>query len=77
MINPDDLEKLQQQLDDTVGLHHRPQESDLHNLTYLRCILKETLRLHPPIPVLLHETAAETELAGYRIPAKSRVFINA
>ncbi|TYK16695.1 cytochrome P450 84A1-like [Cucumis melo var. makuwa] len=77
MRNPDDLKKLQQQLDATVGLHHRPQESDLHNLTYLRCILKETLRLHPPIPLLLHETAADTKLAGYRIPAKSRVFINA
>lgn len=77
MKNPDDLNKLQQELTATVSLHQRPQESDFENLTYLKCALKETLRLHPPIPLLLHETAADTEVAGYRIPAKSRVVINA
>ncbi|CAL2273979.1 unnamed protein product [Prunus armeniaca] len=36
----------------------------------------ETLRLHPPIPLLLHETAEDAEVAGYHIPKKSRVMIN-
>ncbi|BBH09324.1 ferulic acid 5-hydroxylase 1 [Prunus dulcis] len=39
--------------------------------------VKESLRLHPPIPLLLHETAEETSVAGYSFPVGSRVYINA
>lgn len=76
MRSPDDLKKVQQELTNVVGLHRRVEESDFDKLTYLKCTLKETLRLHPPIPLLLHETAEEAEVAGYRIPARSRVIIN-
>ncbi|XP_057469329.1 cytochrome P450 84A1-like [Actinidia eriantha] len=77
MKNPEDLKKVQQELSDVVGLHRRVEESDFDKLTYLKCALKETLRLHPPIPLLLHETADHAEVAGYSIPARSRVMINA
>ncbi|KAJ4831548.1 hypothetical protein Tsubulata_017972 [Turnera subulata] len=77
MKSPEDLKKVQQELADVVGLNRRVQESDLENLRYLKCALKETLRLHPPIPLLLHETAEDSVVAGYRIPARSRVMINA
>ncbi|CAN1826805.1 Cytochrome P450 84A1 [Linum perenne] len=52
-------------------------QRDLDKLTFLKCILKETLRLHPPIPLLLHETAEDTEVSGYFIPKRSRVMVNA
>lgn len=77
MKSPEDLKKVQQELADVVGLNRRIEESDFEKLTYLKCTLKETLRLHPPIPLLLHETAEEAEVAGYYIPARSRVMINA
>ncbi|OAY57485.1 cytochrome P450 84A1 [Manihot esculenta] len=77
MRTPEELKKVQQELADVVGLERRVEESDFDKLTYLKCTLKETLRLHPPIPLLLHETAEDTEVAGYYIPAKSRVIINA
>ena len=77
MKSPEDLKKVQQELADVVGLNRPVQEGDLEKLTYFRCVLKETLRLHPPIPLLLHETAKEAEIAGYHIPARSRVMINA
>lgn len=77
MKSPEDLKKVQQELADVVGLNRRVEESDLEKLTYLKCALKETLRLHPPIPLLLHETAEDAEVAGYHIPARSRVMINA
>ncbi|CAH8356518.1 unnamed protein product [Eruca vesicaria subsp. sativa] len=38
--------------------------------------MKETLRLHPPIPLLLHEAAADSVVSGYSIPRDSRVMIN-
>nr|XP_023883324.1 cytochrome P450 84A1-like isoform X1 [Quercus suber]XP_023883325.1 cytochrome P450 84A1-like isoform X2 [Quercus suber]XP_023922138.1 cytochrome P450 84A1-like isoform X1 [Quercus suber]XP_023922140.1 cytochrome P450 84A1-like isoform X2 [Quercus suber]POE71698.1 cytochrome p450 84a1 [Quercus suber]POE98344.1 cytochrome p450 84a1 [Quercus suber] len=77
MKSPEDLKKVQEELADVVGLDRRVEESDFDKLKYLKCCLKETLRLHPPIPLLLHETAEDAEVAGYYIPAKSRVMINA
>ncbi|XP_028807257.1 cytochrome P450 84A1 [Neltuma alba] len=77
MRNPEDLRRVQQELANVVGLDRRVEESDFDKLTFLKCALKETLRLHPPIPLLLHETAEDAEVSGYYIPKKSRVMINA
>ncbi|MBA0631512.1 hypothetical protein Godav_000383 [Gossypium davidsonii] len=77
MNSPADLKKVQQELSDVVGLERVVHESDLEKLTYLKCAIKETLRLHPPIPLLLHETAVDSVLGGYRVPGKSRIMINA
>ncbi|KAI3447996.1 hypothetical protein Pfo_004661 [Paulownia fortunei] len=76
MNSQKDLKKVQQELDDVVGFDRKVDESDLEKLTYLKCVIKETLRLHPPIPLLLHETATGAVVDGYRIPAKARVMIN-
>lgn len=76
MKNPHELRKLQQELADVIGLHRQFHESDLENLPYFRCAMKETLRLHPPIPLLLHEAAADSVVSGYLIPRDSRVMIN-
>ncbi|KAK7406773.1 hypothetical protein VNO78_08404 [Psophocarpus tetragonolobus] len=77
MRSPEDHKRVQQEIVDVVGLDRRVEEFDFEKLTYLKCALKETLRLHPPIPLLLHETAKETMVGGYLIPKKARVMINA
>ncbi|KAF9678239.1 hypothetical protein SADUNF_Sadunf07G0014200 [Salix dunnii] len=77
MKSPEDQKRVQQELAEVVGLERRVEESDFDKLTFLKCALKETLRMHPPIPLLLHETAEDAEVAGYYIPKKTRVMINA
>ncbi|KAK9283973.1 hypothetical protein L1049_012231 [Liquidambar formosana] len=52
-------------------------KSSIPQLQYLDACVKETLRLHPPAPLLLPHRALETcEVMNYTIPKNSRVFVN-
>uniref|UniRef100_A0A0A9DA40 Uncharacterized protein n=1 Tax=Arundo donax TaxID=35708 RepID=A0A0A9DA40_ARUDO len=76
MRSPCDLRRLQQELADVVGLDRNVNESDLGKLPFLTCVVKETLRLHPPIPVLLHEATKDCVVGGYSVPRGSRIMVN-
>eukprot|EP01018_Ginkgo_biloba_P026974 Gb_02300 [translate_table: standard] len=75
--NPSTMKNLQQELKTIVGLKRRVEESDLPHLEYLHSVVKETLRLHPPAPLLIpHESTDASTVAGYQIPCKTRLLVN-
>ena len=75
--HPEAMSKVQQELTQVVGLSNMVEESHLSQLTYLDAGIKETLRLHPPLPLLItRRPSITTTIGGYKVPKDIKVFIN-
>ncbi|BAT75923.1 hypothetical protein LR48_Vigan01g220600 [Vigna angularis] len=77
MQKPEVMKKVQEELEVVVGKDKMVEESDIRKLHYLQAVMKETLRLHPALPLLVpHSPSQTTNVGGYTIPKGSRVFVN-
>ncbi|GLJ54974.1 hypothetical protein SUGI_1180280 [Cryptomeria japonica] len=75
--NPQAMSRAQEEIELKVGRDRMVRESDLVSLHYLRCVVKETLRLHAPAPLLMaHESTQGCNVGEYYIPPKTRLFVN-
>ncbi|GAB2228591.1 hypothetical protein Droror1_Dr00022715 [Drosera rotundifolia] len=75
--SPSKLEKAQAELAEVVGRGKPIEEDDIDRLPYLRAIMKETFRLHPPVPFLVPRKATtDVELSGFVVPKGTQVLVN-
>ncbi|KVI03097.1 germacrene A oxidase-like [Cynara cardunculus var. scolymus] len=74
---PRAMEKLQVKLREAIKGKERIQEEDIQDLMYLKNVIKETLRLHPPLPLLIPRECREPcVIDGYDIPKKTKLLVN-
>ena len=75
--HPHAIKKVQEEIESVVGQHRKVKESDLATMKYLHCVVKETLRLYPAVPLgVPHESVETVTVGGYCIPQKTTIMIN-
>ncbi|XP_057442133.1 trans-cinnamate 4-monooxygenase [Lotus japonicus] len=76
--HPEIQQKVRDEIEKVLGPGHQVTEPDIQKLPYLQAVVKETLRLRMAIPLLVpHMNLHDAKLAGYDIPAESKILVNA
>ncbi|KAI5603197.1 hypothetical protein BDE02_01G204500 [Populus trichocarpa] len=77
MKNPSVMDKAQKEVRQVLGNIENVDESSIGNLNFLKLIIKETLRFHPPGPFIPRVCVNSCEVHGYAIEANSKVMVSA
>jgi len=73
--HPDVEEKLHEHLHDVLG-ERPPLTADLPRLKYVEAVVRESMRLYPPVWAVGREALEDLELGGHRLPKGTQVWLS-
>lgn len=73
--NPDAEAKLHAELDEVLA-DRLPTTADLSHLPYTNAVIRESMRLYPPVSLLGRESVKDTEIGSYLIPKGCVIIIS-
>lgn len=80
LLNDQVQSKVQEELDAVVGRGMSVRDEDIPRLPYLQAVVKETLRMHPPGPLLSWARLATRDVQltaeAWRVPAGTTAMVN-
>uniref|UniRef100_A0A0D3GPR2 Cytochrome P450 n=1 Tax=Oryza barthii TaxID=65489 RepID=A0A0D3GPR2_9ORYZ len=77
MRNPRVMQKAQAEVHNIVKNKSKVCEEDIQNMKYLKMIIKENFRLHPPGTLLIpRQTMKTCTIGGYSVPSETRIYVN-
>ncbi|XP_054819411.1 cytochrome P450 71A1-like isoform X1 [Prosopis cineraria] len=78
MKNPRVMKKVQDEIRMLCGEKDFTSEDDIERLPYFKAVVKETLRLFSPVPLLVpRESMGRCNIEGYKIEPRTLVLVNA
>ncbi|XP_020266176.1 premnaspirodiene oxygenase-like [Asparagus officinalis] len=78
ICNPAAMKKAQDEVRQVVGNSPKITEAHIKQFHYLKLVIKESLRLHPPAPLLVPRLTTDAfKIHNYDIPLKTLVVFNA
>ncbi|XP_024995400.1 geraniol 8-hydroxylase-like [Cynara cardunculus var. scolymus] len=78
LLNPDMFSRVRQEVSTIVGKDGKIEEAKILNLPYLHAVIKETMRLHLSVPLLVpHKTETKVKLGEYIVPKNTQILVNA
>ncbi|PNX89813.1 cytochrome p450 83b1-like protein [Trifolium pratense] len=76
--NPRVMKKVQEEIRNLGGKKDFLDENEIQNFPYMKAVIKESLRLYLPAPLLVpRESREQCTISGYNIPANTIVYVNA
>ncbi|KAK1433478.1 hypothetical protein QVD17_10388 [Tagetes erecta] len=75
--SPRVMQKLQDEVRRCTGRIRKVNELDITNMTYLKMVVKEAMRLHSPAPWFPHECTSHCQVGGYDVFPGTTAVINA
>ncbi|XP_059305973.1 cytochrome P450 76A1 [Lycium ferocissimum] len=75
--HPQAMAKVKSEISQVIGPNKKFEECNIDSLLYMQAVLKESLRLHPPLPFLIPRKAIQdTKFMGHDVPKGTQVLVN-
>ncbi|XP_056858974.1 putative cytochrome P450 71A28 [Raphanus sativus] len=75
--HPECMKKLQDEIRTYSRHEFYVSEEQVEKMKYIKAVIKEVMRLHPPAPLVPRQLSEDVKLKGYDIAAGTQVIINA